>query len=78
MRYILKVYFQQGSIINHFTIYSLLTGLTPEMCEFLIKEKHVYLLRSGRISVAGVTPGNIDYIAEAIKETVVKFGGSKL
>jgi len=30
------------------------TGLTEEMCIFLKKEKHLYLLKSGRISMCGV------------------------
>ena len=50
------------------------TGLSPEMCAFLIAEKHVYLLKSGRISMCGVTPKNIDYVAESIHEAVTKFG----
>ena len=49
------------------------TGLSLEMCEFLLKEKHIYLLRSGRISMCGVTPGNIDYVASSINEAVTKF-----
>jgi len=49
------------------------TGLTPEMCQFLTHEKHVYLLKSGRISMCGVNPGNIDYVAESICEAVKKF-----
>jgi len=49
------------------------TGLDEEQCLYLQKEKHLYLLKSGRISMCGVTPGNIDYVAKAINETVVKF-----
>lgn len=49
------------------------TGLSLEMCEFLVKEKHIYLLRSGRISMCGVTPGNLDYVASSINEAVTKF-----
>ena len=30
------------------------TGLTQEMCVFLKQEKHLYLLKSGRISMCGV------------------------
>merc|ERR1719354_273069 len=33
---------------------------------------HIYLLKSGRISMCGVTPGNIDYVAESIHEAVTK------
>ncbi len=50
------------------------TGLSPEICEFLIKEKHIYLLKSGRVSMCGITPHNIDYVAESIHEGVTKFG----
>ena len=31
------------------------TGLTEEMCIFLQRKKHVYLLKSGRISMCGVS-----------------------
>ena len=33
------------------------TGLNPDMCAYLVDEKHIYLLKNGRISIAGVTPG---------------------
>ena len=49
------------------------TGLTPEMCGYMTKEKHIYLLKNGRISVAGLTPSNIQYVAESMHETVTKF-----
>merc|ERR1711892_105619 len=48
------------------------TGLSPAQCEFLVGEKHIYLLKSGRISMCGVTPGNIDYVAQSINEAVTK------
>ena len=49
------------------------TGLAPEMCEFLLTEKHIYLLKNGRISMCGVTPANLDYLANSIHEAVTKF-----
>ena len=48
------------------------TGLSVEQSMFLVKEKHIYLLKCGRISMCGVTPGNIDYVAESINEAVTK------
>jgi len=48
------------------------TGLSVEQSTFLTQEKHIYLLKSGRISMCGVTPGNIDYVAESIHEAVTK------
>jgi len=35
------------------------SGLSVEQVEKLTKEHHVYLTRDGRISVAGVTSGNV-------------------
>eukprot|EP00096_Caligus_rogercresseyi_P006553 TRINITY_DN2307_c0_g1_i1.p1 TRINITY_DN2307_c0_g1~~TRINITY_DN2307_c0_g1_i1.p1 ORF type:complete len:410 (-),score=125.33 TRINITY_DN2307_c0_g1_i1:433-1662(-) len=49
------------------------TGLSPDMVSYLVKEKHIYLLSNGRISVAGLTPSNIDYVAESMNEAVNKF-----
>jgi aspartate aminotransferase len=42
------------------------TGLSPQQVDKLTAEHHVYLTRNGRISVAGITPGNVDYLAQAI------------
>jgi len=49
------------------------TGLTQEMCIFLKEERHLYLLKSGRISMCGVNSSNVDYVARAINEAVLKF-----
>ncbi|CAB1344400.1 unnamed protein product [Coregonus sp. 'balchen'] len=48
------------------------TGLNPKQVEYMIKEKHVYLMASGRINMCGLTSKNIDYVAESIHETVSK------
>jgi len=48
-------------------------GLTPDQTQWLKTEKHLYMLRSSRISLCGVTPANIDYVAQAIHEAVLKF-----
>merc|ERR1712070_122258 len=44
------------------------TGMTPEMCDELTEKHHIFLTRDGRISVAGVNSGNVDYLAGAIHE----------
>ncbi|XP_039745527.1 aspartate aminotransferase, cytoplasmic [Pararge aegeria] len=49
------------------------TGLTPRQCEHLIQEHHIYLLRSGRINICGLNPGNVEYVARAINDAIVKF-----
>ena len=42
------------------------SGLTPEQVEKLRYVHHIYLTKDGRISMAGVTTGNVEYIAKAI------------
>jgi aspartate aminotransferase len=42
------------------------TGLTPEQMDKLAKEESVYATKDGRISVAGITSGNVGRLAEAI------------
>jgi len=42
------------------------TGLKPEQVERLTKEFSVYLTKDGRISMAGVTSGNVGHLAQGI------------
>jgi aspartate aminotransferase len=44
------------------------TGLKPDQVERLTKEFSIYLTKDGRISVAGVTTGNVGYLASAIHQ----------
>lgn len=44
------------------------TGLKKEQVERVVKEYHIYLLGTGRISVAGVNVNNVKYIANAFHE----------
>ncbi|KAL8437996.1 hypothetical protein ACSSS7_000566 [Eimeria intestinalis] len=46
------------------------TGLSSEQCELLISKWHIYLLKNGRISIAGVNEHNVDYLVEAIDDAV--------
>lgn len=46
------------------------TGLSPAMCERLISEHHIYLLKSGRISLAGLNKSNIPYMVDCVDEVV--------
>ncbi|XP_051507063.1 aspartate aminotransferase, cytoplasmic-like [Myxocyprinus asiaticus] len=48
------------------------TGLNPKQVDYLVKEKHIYLMASGRINMCGLTTKNIDYVAESIHEAVTK------
>lgn len=45
-------------------------NIIAHQSEHMIKKHHIYMLRSGRISMCGVTPSNVDYVAQAIYETV--------
>eukprot|EP00445_Apocalathium_hangoei_P041144 CAMPEP_0203970234 /NCGR_PEP_ID=MMETSP0359-20131031/97862_1 /ASSEMBLY_ACC=CAM_ASM_000338 /TAXON_ID=268821 /ORGANISM="Scrippsiella Hangoei, Strain SHTV-5" /LENGTH=415 /DNA_ID=CAMNT_0050908185 /DNA_START=74 /DNA_END=1321 /DNA_ORIENTATION=- len=46
------------------------TGLTTPQCERLIKDHHIYLTKFGRISLAGLNNGNIQYMVDSIDEVV--------
>ena len=48
------------------------SGLTPEQVDRLTNEYHIYLTRNGRISMAGVTSKNVEYLAKAIHEITKK------
>ena len=42
------------------------TGLSPEQVDRLLKEHAVYLVRSGRMCIAGLSTKNVEYVAEAM------------
>jgi aspartate/tyrosine/aromatic aminotransferase len=46
------------------------TGLTPAQCERLINQHHIYLLKSGRISLAGLNKSNLGYMIDCVDEVV--------
>merc|ERR1712087_605882 len=50
------------------------SGMTAEMVDKLAKEWHIYMTKNGRISMAGVTSGNVGYLAKAM-HAVTKDGG---
>lgn len=41
-------------------------GISPEQALEIRRKHSVYLLESGRINVAGITPSNVDYLARAV------------
>merc|ERR1711935_262730 len=65
----LKVPGDWTHIINQIGMFSY-TGLTPAQCESLIKKWHVYLLKNGRISMAGVNTKNVGHLAAGIADVV--------
>jgi len=46
------------------------TGLSPEQSTKMIEEHHVYMLKTGRISLAGLNKGNVQYVVDAIDAVV--------
>jgi aspartate/tyrosine/aromatic aminotransferase len=46
------------------------TGLSNPQVDRMINEFHIYMTKDGRISVAGLNPKNVDYVAECIDKVV--------
>ena len=44
------------------------SGLSPEQVSRLCSDFHIYMTADGRISMAGVTSKNVDYLASSIHE----------
>jgi len=44
------------------------TGLTVKQSEAMVSKHHIYMTKNGRISVAGLTTKNVEYVANAIKD----------
>ena len=46
------------------------SGLNPEQVKRLKDEYSIYIVGSGRINVASLTPGNIDAFCKAVSEVL--------
>ena len=46
------------------------TGMTPTQVERMISHWHIYMLKNGRISLAGINGRNIEYVIEAISDCI--------
>jgi len=46
------------------------TGLTKDQVTRMVDEFHIYMTADGRISMAGLNAGNVDYVAECIDKVV--------
>jgi aspartate/tyrosine/aromatic aminotransferase len=44
------------------------TGLTSEQCQNLKNNYHIYMTEDGRMSLSGLTPKNVEYVAKCIHE----------
>lgn len=47
---------------------------TAKHVETLVEKFHIYLLKSGRINMCGLTSKNLDYVAQSIHDTVTSVG----
>lgn len=54
-------------ITNQIGMFSF-TGLSPEQCDIMTKDHSIFLTRNGRISMAGVTPSNVEHLAYAMHQ----------
>lgn len=45
-------------------------GLNEAQCDRMLKEGHIYLMRTGRVSMSGFNPSNVEYIAKWIDKVV--------
>jgi aspartate aminotransferase/aromatic-amino-acid transaminase len=48
------------------------SGLTDAQVQWLREEKHIYIVKGGRINVAGVTPKNLDALCDGFAEAVTR------
>jgi len=46
------------------------TGLSPTQVEYIEKKYHIYMLSTGRVSMAGVNQSSVGYIADAMTDAV--------
>jgi len=42
------------------------TGMSSDMCDELTSKYFIFLTKDGRISLAGLNEGNIEYVAKAV------------
>ena len=46
------------------------SGLNNDQVDTLRENKSIYIVKGGRINVAGITTGNIDYLCDALTEVL--------
>jgi aspartate aminotransferase len=51
-------------------IFGSFTGLNPSQTKALAEKAHVYMTADGRISMAGLNAGNIEYFGESVDAAV--------
>ena len=56
----------QHDLSPHFFLHYLLAM----QVDYLTSKYHIYLLKNGRINMCGLNAGNMEYVADAIKDAV--------
>ncbi|KAK7484902.1 hypothetical protein BaRGS_00023822 [Batillaria attramentaria] len=46
------------------------TGLSADQVRIMVEKYHIYMLSNGRISMAGLTTKNVDYVVDAIHDAI--------
>lgn len=49
------------------------TGLNDEQVKFLQEQKAIYMVKGGRINVAGINRSNLDYVCDSLVEALRRF-----
>merc|ERR1712224_441387 len=57
-----------GFVLKQIGMFSY-TGMTPAQVENMTNKHHVYMTKDGRISLAGLSSGKVDYLATAIVDS---------
>ena len=53
--------------LKHYVFFFILTEAQSKL---MVSKYHIYMMKSGRINMCGLTDKNLDYVANAIKEVV--------
>eukprot|EP00182_Erythrolobus_australicus_P005797 CAMPEP_0185829664 /NCGR_PEP_ID=MMETSP1353-20130828/382_1 /TAXON_ID=1077150 /ORGANISM="Erythrolobus australicus, Strain CCMP3124" /LENGTH=432 /DNA_ID=CAMNT_0028527481 /DNA_START=18 /DNA_END=1316 /DNA_ORIENTATION=+ len=54
------------------------TGLTAQHVQYMREKYHIYMTSNGRISLAGLNPTNVKYLADAMKDATSAYPMGKL
>ena len=53
------------------------TGLAPGQVQLMGDKHHIYMMKSGRASICGLTTKNVDYVAGAIHDVITQTGSTQ-
>ena len=59
------------------TAVSFLLHFTEAQSQEMVKKYHIFMMKSGRINMCGLTAKNLDYVADAINDVVTTCQGQQ-